>query len=274
MTIVETISQIQVNLRQGRFRDEAAVSLGVVLPILNALEWPVFDTSVVIPQYQVAEHPERRVVDFALVKLNGHLAVFIEVKRVGGIDADGERQLFEYAFHKGVPLAVLTDGQEWNFYLPLEEGGYQDRQVYKFDLLSHDSDGCKYRLHRYLAREEVLKDNALINMRADHQYSIREGAIEKAMPQAWIGLLLDAEDSIVKALASRVAELCGYEPAGATCAAFLSAVAGAPIDVPIPTDLHPEPIDGQMGFTFQGQRHSCTSLGSLLRGHIRENDGD
>ena len=62
-------------------------------------------------------------------------AVFIEVKRVGGIKG-GDRQLFEYAFHEGVPMALLTDGQEWHFYLPLEQGSYQDRRLYKLDMIN------------------------------------------------------------------------------------------------------------------------------------------
>jgi hypothetical protein len=37
--------------------------------------------------------------------------VFIEVKQIGRSDG-GERQLFEYAFHRGVPMTILTDGQE------------------------------------------------------------------------------------------------------------------------------------------------------------------
>jgi len=54
--------------------------------------------------------------------------VFIEVKQVGQSDG-GERQLFEYAFHRGVPMAILTDGQEWHFFLPAKQGDYGDRRV-------------------------------------------------------------------------------------------------------------------------------------------------
>ena len=206
IALVDTISQIQNNLREGRIPNEAAVSQSVVLPILKSLEWPVFDPSVVIPQYQVAEHPERRVVDYALLKPDEHLAIFVEVRKVGGIDATGERQLFDYAFHTGVPLAVLTDGQEWNFYLPLEQGGYQDRQVYKFDLLNRDIEECSYRLHRYLFKGAVLEGSALENMRADLRDSARQGKIKETLPRAWESLISEADDSIVEALAKKVAK--------------------------------------------------------------------
>jgi len=58
--------------------------------------------------------------------------ILIEVKQVGQ-SKGADRQLFEYAFHKGVPMAILTDGQEWNFFLPTEQGDYSERQLYKLD---------------------------------------------------------------------------------------------------------------------------------------------
>ena len=32
------------------------------------------------------------------------------------------------------PFVVLTDGETWSFYLPAEQGSYEDRRVYKLDL--------------------------------------------------------------------------------------------------------------------------------------------
>jgi predicted type IV restriction endonuclease len=124
------IEEIREAIRVGRFTNEAAVSQGVVLRILHALSWPTYDTQIVSPEYSV----EGRRVDFALCHPAGKPAVFIEVKGVGQSDATGERQLFEYAFHKGVPMAILTDGQEWQFFLPAEQGDYGERRVYKLDI--------------------------------------------------------------------------------------------------------------------------------------------
>ena len=35
-------------------------------------------------------------------------------------------------------MAILTDGQEWSFYLPGEQGRYDERRVYKPDLLERE----------------------------------------------------------------------------------------------------------------------------------------
>lgn len=61
-----------------------------------------------------------------------------------------ERQLFENAFHDGVPMATFTDGREWEFFLPAEQGAYVDRRVYKLDIAERDTKECAQRLERYL----------------------------------------------------------------------------------------------------------------------------
>ena len=84
---------------------------------------------------------EGRRVDFALCHPANRPAVFVEVKKVGGAKG-ADKQLFEYAFHSGVPMAILTDGQEWSFYLPGEQGRYDERRVYKLDLLERNVRRC------------------------------------------------------------------------------------------------------------------------------------
>src|SRR3990172_11571632 len=135
MNLTEHIKEIQNALKAGRFLNEASVSQGIVLRILQALGWPVFDSQIVWPEYTV----EGRRVDFALCQPKAKPAVFIEVKQVGQSEG-ADRQLFEYSFHLGIPMAVLTDGQEWHFYLPAERGDYKERRVYKLDLLERDID--------------------------------------------------------------------------------------------------------------------------------------
>ena len=119
------IGEIRDAIKAGRFTSEAAVCQGIVLRILHALSWPTYDTQVVCPEYSV----ESRRVDFALCHPAGKPVVFIEVKQIGQSDTAAERQLFEYAFHKGVPMAILTDGQDWQFFLPAEQGEYGERRV-------------------------------------------------------------------------------------------------------------------------------------------------
>ena len=122
MPLEPAIADITVRLRQSKFPNEQAISQGIVLRVLQELGWNTWETSSVWPEYQTGEGR----VDFALCHPPGKPAVFIEVKQPGKAE-DAVRQALEYAFHVGVPFVTLTDGRTWSFYLPAEQGSYDDK---------------------------------------------------------------------------------------------------------------------------------------------------
>lgn len=191
--------------------------------ILQALRWPIFDSQIVSPEYAL----EGRRVDYALCHPPKKPLVFIEVKQVGQSEG-ADRQLFEYAFHIGVPMAVLTDGQEWHFYLPGEQGQYQERRVYKLDLLERSSDECILRLIRYLDYDSSCSGKALEAARRDYQNVARDRLIASTLPQAWTKLIQESEEPLIELLADKVESLCGYKPDPDTVASFLTK--GVPIN--------------------------------------------
>ncbi len=216
MGIAKHIENIQKELRQGTFTTEAAVSQGILLPTLHVLGWPVFDTSIVIPEFSI----EGRRVDYALCHPSRKPAVFIEVKKVG-LSNGADRQLFEYAFHSGVPMAILTDGQEWSFYLPGEQGRYDERRVYKLDLLERNTEEATTRLERYLDYQKVCSGEALTAARSDYKNVARKREIEASFPKAWLSLLKEQDSLLLDLLADKVEDLCGYKPDLDLCGQFL-----------------------------------------------------
>ena len=170
----KAIKQIQDKIRKETLNNEAAVSQGVVLPLLSALGWPVFNTQIVSPEYVL----EGRRVDYALLNPHNNKAkAFIEVKGVGK-SVGAEKQLFEYAFHRGVQLAILTDGLEWSFFLPLEQGDYDERRFYKLDIIEHDLKESAYRLNRYLNYDAVNSNDAIKFARDDYKDLLRRKVIK------------------------------------------------------------------------------------------------
>ena len=203
MGIEQEIASIREGLAAGRFANEAAVSQGIVLRLLHALSWPAYDTQVVWPEYTL-EHDRFKLkrscsnalcsrgrftsetastsddralsgkrVDFALCHPPGKPIVLIEVKDVGKSDG-AERQLFEYAFHHGAPMVILTDGREWNFFLPGEQGDYGERRVYKLDIVERDVVESASRLRRYLLHDDVATGQAIQSARDDYRNVSRE----------------------------------------------------------------------------------------------------
>lgn len=221
MALTQDIEDIRAGIRAGRFVNEASVSQGIVLRVLHALGWPAYNTSVVSPEFAL----EGRRVDFALCHPPGKPIAFVEVKQIGQSDG-AERQLFEYAFHRGVPLAILTDGQEWNFFLPGEQGDYGERRVYKLDIVERDVGESVHRLERYLLHSAVASGEAIREARKDYQDVAKERQIQLALPTAWERLVAEEDELLLEVVADKVESICGFKPDPDTAAAFLKGIGG------------------------------------------------
>ncbi|VAW38127.1 FIG00502112: hypothetical protein, partial [hydrothermal vent metagenome] len=279
MELKEHIDEIKTALRAGRFLNEASVSQGVVMRILQALGWPVYDSQVVCPEYSV----EDKRVDYALCHPKEKPAVFVEVKRVGkGEGAD--RQLFEYAFHEGgVPMAVLTDGQEWHFYLPGERGRYDERRVYKLDLLERKMDECAERLTRYLSYKQTCSGEALDNARKDYRKAVRERDVKSALPDAWQKLIEEQDGSLIDLIADKVESMCGYKPDVDLVADFLTKQSQSPVEQSVrvvrprllEVDCKPKKRkvssqNGAIGFVLKGREYKARSGREVLTQVLKE----
>jgi hypothetical protein len=212
-------------LREGRFPNEQAISQGIVLRLLQELGWNTRDTAVVWPEYQTGEGR----VDFALCHPPSKPAIFIEVKQPGKAE-DGVRQALEYAFHTGVPFIVLTDGKTWSFYLPAEQGSYEDRRVYKLDLFERSPGESTETLGRYLARARIESGEALETARREYRSRHRRSQARAAIPEAWRELVEKGNEDLVELLASAVELKAGVRPDADEVAEFLAAL-GKPVIV-------------------------------------------
>ena len=228
MGLEHEIEGIRDGIKAGRFSNEAAVSQGIVLRLLHALGWPAYDTQAVWPEYSLSG----RRVDFALCHPPGKPIAFIEVKQIGQSDG-AERQLFEYAFHDGVPMAILTDGREWNFFLPGEQGDYGERRVYKLDMMERELAECSKRLQRYLLHSAVASGLAIQAARDDYRSVSKDRQMLAALPKAWAQIIADEDEMLLEIVADRVESLCGFKPDPDVVARFLKeGISAQPLPAP------------------------------------------
>lgn len=216
MTLDKHIEEIRAKIKSVQFPNEASVSQGIVLRLLHALSWPPYDTQIICPEYSLGG----RRVDFALCHPPGKPIAFIEVKQHGQSEG-AERQLFEYAFHEGVPLAILTDGQEWNFYLPGAQGDYGERRVYKLDIVERVTEECVSRLTRYLGYAAIVSGAAIAAAQEDYRNVAKDRQIIATLPKAWAKLVEEEDDILLELIADQVESLCGYKPAPDIVTSFL-----------------------------------------------------
>ena len=270
MNLEQHIQEIRDDIKAGRFTNEASVSQGIVIRLLNALSWPTYNTQIVCPEYPL----EGKRVDYALCHPAGKPIALIEVKPIGQSEG-AERQLFEYAFHNGVPLAILTDGREWNFFLPAEQGDYGERQVYKLDIVERDVSECASRLTRYLEYQAIVSGAAIEAAREDYRDVSRDRQMKDTLPKAWTKLVEEEDELLLELVADRVEGLCGYKPGLDTVAQFLKdyaffrAPGVTPQQTPTPVTAT-RPVDTSqhshktVGFDLDGRHYSAKNAIGVL----------
>lgn len=233
----ELLERVRYRLAAGSYANEAAISHGVVTPILNALGWDSSDPDQLVPEFSIG----RGRVDFCLLGLGRRPSVFIEVKGVGRA-VDGDRQLFEYAFHEGVPLCVLTDGREWSFYLPSGQGSYDDRRVYRLQLDDRESSESEAVLQRYLGRERVRAGTAFEDAQRDYRDAAGRREAATALPRAWSELLTDREELLLELVADKAEGICGFRPMPADVLTFLAGLTSVQAPLPPTSRLQTPPL--------------------------------
>ena len=202
------IEEIRDSLTRGDFANEAQISRGVVMRLLNTLGWNIWDPKVVISEFPI----KRRKVDYALCHPPGKPSVLVEVKDVGKANAKGEEQLFDYCFRQGVPLAVLTDGRSWGFFFPAGQGSYQERRFAMVDLINDDAAEGAKRISRYLAFETVRAGEA--HRRAhDDYYTFRQQSEAAAnFETVWAELLREPPEVLKDWFCEEVERTSGVRP--------------------------------------------------------------
>ncbi len=187
-------------------------------------------------------------------------------------------------------MAILTDGREWNFFLPGEQGDYGERRVYKLDLVDRDLAECVSRLKRYLLHSDVASGAAIQAAREDYRNVSRDRQMLAVLPKAWSQIIADEDEMLLEIVADRVESLCGFKPAPDMVAKFLKeSFAGRsrplapplrPAVLPVPALPAQPPVEppsrpdaplgtGAIGYSLDGKFYSARNAIDVLR-HVFE----
>ena len=140
--------------------NEAATRQYVVLPILQALGWDYanIESLEVRPEYRVEN---RKSVDYALV-VREVPKVFVECKKWNEPIARHEPQISFYAYSKDVPIAVITNGRVWRFYLSAWRAPSLSERIFcEVDI--EDLEEAVLALETYLSKSNIESEEAELN---------------------------------------------------------------------------------------------------------------
>jgi hypothetical protein len=185
-------------------RSEAQVKQFIVAPILECLGWRIDEPGEVDPEYRTGGHES---VDYALVT-NGTPVVFVEAKAAGENLRSHTEQLLQYAWRQAVPLAVLTNGSDWAFYLSWEKRDWDKRLFWSTNLRTDHIDSVCDGLIQFLSKEIVISGEAA----QAAEEKLHGADIQDGMVQAWNALVEESDSSLLDLIARGTEKKCGHKP--------------------------------------------------------------
>ena len=209
-TLSDCIKEIQNDSNISTL-NEAQVRRSVIERILEFLGWNTSNYNEVKLEYGVGT----RRVDYTL-QINRDNEVFIEAKKPGEKLENHQEQLLDYSFKEGVDLAILTNGIEWWFYLPLKKGAWNDRKFYTIDIRKQEIEDIVDKFGLLLSQQNVKSGKAVQHAEAILESRQREKILKERLPEAWNNVIKNAvsPDSLLADLLAEMAEeVCGFQPA-------------------------------------------------------------
>ena len=178
MTLEKHVDEIRNRLKEGGYISEMDICNRVVVRLLKALGWPIYDAWTVIFEYKV----KNRKIDLVLCEPEAKPVIFIEIKNFEHILRDYDKrkaikQLAEYIsdfqkyshVHREVPIAILTDGQKWIFFHPVAEVDWKEDPVCELDLIGNDPKESVEILDRYLNYESIREGKVIETIKSDYR---------------------------------------------------------------------------------------------------------
>ena len=212
-SISQAVSRIK-DIPSLEARSKAAIAQAVVLRLLAATGWDVFDLSQVMPGYITGNSN----VDFALMppgQPKGAVSprVFIDVRTSAeNIESPQlERQLLAHCTREEVPLAALTNGLRWMLFLWSPEGGRMERRFCQIDLRG-DPEAAAADINRYLTRDRVSNGQAARSAERVLQDSNRETVNRWAVIQGWHQVVVGLDAGLIELVATAAEQKAGHRP--------------------------------------------------------------
>ncbi len=193
----------------------ASVSQGVVLRLLNAAGWDVFDLSQVMPGYRSGSME----IGYALSTPRSGSGespsprVLVEVRWPGeSLEATRTvNRLLSCCAREGTPLGVLTDGLRWRLFLHTAGEDQRYSNFCEIDLAGNPDDAVE-EVNRYLVRDRVASGQAVRSAERLLRDRNRDESSRQAIMEGWREVVVGMDHGLLALVATAAEQRTGLRP--------------------------------------------------------------
>lgn len=122
--------------------NETRTRISLIDPLLHALGWDVADPAKVAIEYGMSGG----VADYALLQSEGKPVAIVEAKRLGTFLSSHRQQIVQYAVTSGIGYAVLTNGDDWEFYDVFQRRPLEEKRTLEISIAKAKVQECALKL--------------------------------------------------------------------------------------------------------------------------------
>ena len=141
MSLIEEVLRLRPRAEKAaELLTEEATKNALVMPLIRAWGYDVFDPEVVVPEFTTDVGIKKgEKVDYA-IKINGKIEILIECKPARtDLSKEHASQLHRYFHVTESRFGILTNGLEWRFYTDLDATNKMDaKPFFIFSLVDHN----------------------------------------------------------------------------------------------------------------------------------------
>jgi hypothetical protein len=141
MNLADEITKLRPRAERAmEYQTEEAAKNALIMPMLRALGYDVFDPEVVVPEFTSDVGIKKgEKVDYA-IKINSKITMLIECKPSrSDLSKEHASQLYRYFSVTESRFGILTNGLEWRFFTDLDAPNKMDaKPFFIFSLLDHN----------------------------------------------------------------------------------------------------------------------------------------
>lgn len=198
MDLIDRLTELSKTASRviDQLETEEATKNALIMPLINALGYNVFDPTEVVPEYTADVGTKKgEKVDYAIMREGAPIILF-ECKTAGAdLDKEHASQLYRYFSVTDARFGILTNGVNYRVFSDLESPNKMDsRPFLEFSILDINDDVAE-QLKKFAKATFDLED--ILSTASDLKYT---KGIKRALMEEWT----NPSEELVKLFASRV----------------------------------------------------------------------
>jgi hypothetical protein len=99
----------------------------------------------------------------------------------------------------------------WWFYLPLQEGSWEQRKFFAIDILQQEPEDIVHRFQSFLSRSNVESGKAIQNAELVYRTRRKDVILKAYLPKAWNKIVLEQDELLVEMINETLEAISGFK---------------------------------------------------------------